>query len=160
VDGLDVVVGLIMLVGLVGIVVPLLPGLLLVWAAVLVWAIATQAPAAWVVLGIATILALLGTLLQYLLPGRRMARAGVTSSSTVAGVVLGIVGFFVIPVVGAFLGFALGIYLAERIKLGTHAAAWPSTKHALKAIALSMGIELLTGLAIITAWLIGVTTVA
>jgi hypothetical protein len=159
-DGLDVVVGLIMLVGLVGIVVPLLPGLLLVWAAVLVWAIGAQSPAGWAVLGIATVLALLGTLLQYLLPGRRMARAGVTSSSTVAGVVLGIVGFFVIPVVGAFLGFALGVYLAERVKLGAHSAAWPSTKHALKAIALSMGIELLTGLAIITAWLIGVTTVS
>jgi uncharacterized protein YqgC (DUF456 family) len=155
-DGLDVVVGLIMLVGLVGIVVPLLPGLLLIWVAVLVWAIEAQSPAGWVVLGIATILALLGTLLQYLLPGRRMARAGVTTSSMVAGVVLGIVGFFVIPVIGAFLGFALGIYLAERIKLGTHAAAWPSTKHALKATALSMGIELLTGLAIVTAWLIGV----
>jgi hypothetical protein len=160
VNGLDVVVALIMLVGLVGIVVPLLPGLLLVWAAVLVWAVEAQNPTGWVVLGIATTLALLGTLLQYLLPGRRMARAGVTTSSTVAGVALGVVGFFVIPVVGAFLGFALGIYLAERIKLGTHAAAWPSTKHALKAIALSMGIELLTGLAIITAWLIGVTTIA
>jgi hypothetical protein len=160
VDGLDVFVGLIMLVGLVGIVVPLLPGLLLVWAGVLVWAIKAQSPAGWAVLGVATILALLGTLLQYLLPGRRMARAGVTSSSTVAGVFLGIVGFFVIPVVGAFLGFALGIYLAERIKLGSHSAAWPSTKHALKAIALSMGIELLTGLAIVTAWLIGVTTVS
>lgn len=159
-DSLDVVVSLVMVVGLVGIVVPLLPGLLLVWAAVLVWAIEAQSSAGWAVLGIATILALLGTLLQYLLPGRRMARAGVTTSSTVAGVVLGIVGFFVIPVVGAFLGFALGIYLAERIKLGAHSAAWPSTKHALKAIALSMGIELLTGLAIITTWLIGVTTVA
>jgi len=157
-DSLDVVVGLVMLVGLVGIVVPLLPGLLLVWAAVLVWAIEAQSSAGWAVLGIATILALLGTLLQYLLPGRRMARAGVTTSSTAAGVGLGIVGFFVIPVVGAFLGFALGIYLAERIKLGVHSAAWPSTKHALKAIALSIGIELLTGLAIITAWLIGVTT--
>ena len=159
-EGIDVVVGLIMLIGLAGIIVPLLPGLLLVWAAVLVWAIEAQSPAAWTVLGIATVLALLGTLLQYLLPGRRMARAGVTTSSTVAGVALGVVGFFVIPVMGAFLGFALGIYLAERIKLGTHAAAWPSTQHALKAIALSMGIELLTGLAIITAWLIGVTTVA
>lgn len=159
-DSLDVVVSLVMVVGLVGIVVPLLPGLLLIWAAVLVWAIEAQSSAGWAVLGVATILALLGTLLQYLLPGRRMARAGVTTSSTVAGVVLGIVGFFVIPVVGAFLGFALGIYLAERIKLGAHSAAWPSTKHALKAIALSMGIELLTGLAIITTWLIGVTTVA
>ena len=157
-DGLNVLVGLIMIVGLVGIVVPILPGLVLIWAAVLVWALAAQTTAGWVVLGIATALAMTGILLQYLLPGRRMAAAGVTTSSIVAGVGLGIVGFFVIPVAGAFLGFVLGIYLAERIKLGAHAAAWPSTKHALKAIALSMGIELLTGLAVITTWLIGVTT--
>jgi uncharacterized protein len=158
VDGLNIVVGLLMLVGLIGIVVPLLPGLPLVWVAVLVWASEAQTPAGWVVLGTATALALTGSLLQYLLPGRRMAKAGVTTSSTVAGAALGVVGFFVIPVLGAFLGFALGIYLAERIKLGTHAAAWPSTKHALKAIGLSMGIELLTGLAIATTWVIGVTT--
>jgi hypothetical protein len=147
-----------MLVGLIGIVVPLLPGLALVWTAVLIWAFGEQTPAAWVFFGIATILALSGFLLQYLLPGRRMAKAGVTTSSTVAGAALGIVGFFVIPVIGAFLGFALGVYLAERIKLGTHAAAWPSTKHALKAVALSIGIELLTGLAIATTWVVGVTT--
>jgi len=158
--GLNVLVGLIMLVGLVGIVVPLLPGLVLIWAAVLVWALAAQTPAGWVVLAIATALAMTGILLQYLLPGRRMSAAGVTTSSTVAGVGLGFVGFFVIPVVGAFLGFVLGIYLAERIKLGAHAAAWPSTKHALKAVALSMGIELLTGLAVVTTWLIGVMAIS
>lgn len=159
-DGLTIVVGLIMAVGLIGIVVPLLPGLLLVWAAVLIWASQAQNTAGWVVLGIATVLALAGFLLQYLLPGRRMAKAGVTTSSTVAGVALGVVGFFVIPVVGAFLGFALGIYLAERIKLGAQDAAWVSTTHALKAIGLSIGIELLTGLAIVTTWVIGVTTSA
>jgi hypothetical protein len=76
----------------------------------------------------------------------------------VAGGVLGVVGFFVIPVVGAFMGFPLGIYLAERVRLGPHAAAWQSTKHALKAIAFSIGIELLTGLAIATTWVIGVAT--
>jgi len=157
-DGLTVVVGLIMLVGLIGIAVPVLPGLLLVWAAVLVWASETQTTAAWVVLGIATTLALSGFLLQYLLPGRRLRRAGVRTSTTLAGAALAVVGFFVIPVIGAFLGFALGIYLAERIKLGAHDAAWPSTKHALKAIALSIGIELLTGLAIASTWVIGVTT--
>ena len=159
-NGLNVVVGLIMAVGLIGIVVPPLPGLPLIWAAVLVWALATHTQAGWVVFGIATALSLSGLLLQYLLPGRRMAKAGVTTSSTVTGAALGVVGFFVIPVVGGFLGFALGVYLAERIKLGTHAAAWPSTKHALKAIVLSMGIELLTGLAVATTWLIGVAVTA
>jgi uncharacterized protein YqgC (DUF456 family) len=146
-----------MLIGLIGIVIPLLPGLLLVWGAVLLWAIEAQSRVGWLILGIATVLALCGSLLQYLLPGRRMARAGVTTSSIVVGAALAVVGFFVIPVLGAFLGFPLGIYLAERVKLGSHARAWPSTKQALKAIVLSVGIELLTGLAIATTWVVGVT---
>jgi len=158
-DGLTVAVALMMLVGLIGIAVPVLPGLLLVWAAVLVWALAIQSTAGWVVLAIATALALSGFLLQYLVPGRRLRLAGVTTSTTVAGAALAVVGFFVIPIIGAFVGFVLGVYLAERVKLGTHVAAWPSTKHALKAIALSMGIELLTGLAIASTWVIGVLAI-
>jgi hypothetical protein len=75
-------------------------------------------------------------------------------------VALGVAGFFLVPVLGAFLGFPLGIYLAERVKRHTHAAAWSSTKHALKAIGLSMGIELMTGLAIATTWLIGLAASA
>ena len=157
-DGFTVVVGVIMLVGLIGIAVPVLPGLLLVWAAVLLWATEAQTTGAWVVLGMATTLALSGFLLQYLLPGRRMAKAGVTTSSTLAGTALAVVGFFVIPVVGAILGFPLGIYLAERVKLGTHAGAWSSTTQAIKAVGLSMGIELSTGLAIAGTWVIGVIT--
>src|SRR5450631_2221512 len=109
-----VVVVLMMAVGLVGIVVPVLPGLTLIWAAVLLWAAEAQTSTGWVILGVATALALSGLVLQYLLPGRRLARAGVPASSTVAGAVLGVVGFFAIPVAGAFLGFPLGIYLAER----------------------------------------------
>jgi uncharacterized protein YqgC (DUF456 family) len=155
-DGFTVAVGLIILLGLIGIAVPVMPGLLLVWAAVLLWASEAQTMASWVVFGVATALATAGFLLQYTLPGRRMRQAGVTTSTTMAGAALGVVGFFVIPVIGAFLGFALGVYLAERVKLGTHAAALPSTRQALKAIGLSMGIELITGLAIATTWVIGV----
>ena len=157
-DGLNVLVGLMMLMGLVGILVPVLPGLLVVWAAVLLWAWQVQTTAGWVVLGIATTLALAGFLLQYLLPGRRMAKAGVRTSTILAAAAVAVVGFFVIPVVGAFLGFALGIYLIERVRLGAHHDAWRSTKHALKAIGLSMGIELLAALAIAGTWVIGVVT--
>ena len=155
-DGLTVAVGLMMLVGFVGIVIPVLPGLFVVWGAVLLWASMVQATTGWVVLGIATTLAVAGFLLQYLVPGRRMREAGVTTSTTLAAAALALVGFFVIPVVGAFVGFVLGIYLIERIKLGAHPAAWRSTKHALKAMGLSMGIELLTALAIAGTWVIGV----
>jgi len=157
-DGLNIVVGLVILVGLIGIVVPVLPGLFLVWAAVLFWASATQTMAGWALLAVATTAALAGFLLQYLVPGRRLRSAGISTSTTLAGAALALVGFFVVPVFGAFVGFPLGVYLAERIKLGRHAAAWRSTKKALKAIGLSVGIEMLTGLAVASIWVVGVVT--
>ena len=41
-------------VGLVGILVPLLPGTLLVWAAIAVWAFVVGSTAGWIVLGVVT----------------------------------------------------------------------------------------------------------
>jgi uncharacterized protein len=148
-----VLVGLAILAGLLGVLVPALPGLLLVWGAVLVWALVERTTAAWVVLGAATVLVATSQVVKYLVPGRRMRAAGVPWISLAAGGVLGIVGFFVIPIVGAFLGFVLGIYLAERVRLGDHERAWPSTVHALKAVGLSILIELGAGLLVAGAWL-------
>ena len=68
---------------------------------------------------------------------------------------LGIVGFFVIPVVGLLIGFVLGVYLAELRRVGS-AAAWPATVHALKAVGLSIVIELVASLLAATTWALGV----
>jgi uncharacterized protein YqgC (DUF456 family) len=151
-----VLCGLAILVGIVGVVVPILPGLLLSWAAVLAWTLLVDRGwGKWVVLGVATGVALAGTVVKYAWPGRNLKRTGVPNRSLFAGGVLGLIGFFVIPVVGLFLGFTLGIWLSERIRLGSSQQAWPSTKQALKAVGLSMLIELAAGLTIGTVWLVG-----
>ncbi|MFI7587553.1 DUF456 domain-containing protein [Spongisporangium articulatum] len=142
-------------VGLVGVVVPLLPGLLLVWAGVLVWAVALGEPVGWSVLGVATVLVLIGSVVKYLVPGRRMQAAGVPGLTLFAGAALGVIGFFVVPIVGLPLGFVLGVYLAELGRVGS-AQAWPSTVQALKAVGLSMLIEFVTGLLVTVAWIGGV----
>ena len=153
----NALIGVAIVVGLVGIVVFVVPGLLIVWAAVLVWALFEQTLLAWGVLAVATVVALAGTVVKYLLPGQRMRDAGVPGRSIVLGAVLGFVGFFLIPVVGLFIGFILGIFLAERIRLGGHGGAWPSTVHALKAVGLSILIELFAGLLIAASWGLAVT---
>lgn len=150
--------GIMIVAGLVGIAVPLLPGLLLIWGGVLLWATEIQSTAGWVVLGVATALAAIGLLVKYLVPGKRLHAAGIRTSTTLAGVVLGVIGFFVLPVIGLPIGFVLGIYLAERSRRGTHEQAWAATIHALKAIGLSLGIELLTGLVMAATW--GITVFA
>ena len=40
------------------------------------------------------------------------------------------------------IGFVLGVYLAELSTRGDQRTAWVSTKHAVKGVALSMGVEL------------------
>jgi uncharacterized protein YqgC (DUF456 family) len=154
----DVVVGVVVIVGLVGIVVPVLPGLLLVWAGVAIWSTERQDGTGWAVLAVVTLLALAGTALKYLLPGRRMRTEGVPTRTMLAGGALGVLGFFVVPVVGLFLGFVLGVYLAERGRLGQHHQAWASTIVALKAAGWSMLIELLTGMLMAGTWVIGLVT--
>jgi uncharacterized protein YqgC (DUF456 family) len=150
----DLLVGLAILVGLVGVVVPVLPGLVLVLAAVLVWALERQDTLAWTVLGVAAGLFCAGQVAKYLLPGRRLKDAGIPARTTLAGVLLGIVGFFVVPVVGLPLGFVLGVYLVERHRLGSHERAWPSTAHALRAAGWSVLIELATGMLMGLTWLL------
>jgi uncharacterized protein YqgC (DUF456 family) len=148
-----VLVGIAILVGLVGIVVPVLPGLLLVWAAVAVWALLVRTPVAWVVLAVATAVVAVSQVAKVVIPGRRMREAGVPRRSIVIGALLGIVGFFVVPVVGLLLGFVLGVYGSERTRLGSHATAWPSTVHALKAVGVAILIELAAGLLVAATWL-------
>lgn len=151
----EVVVGIAILVGLVGILIPVLPGLILVVVAVLIWAIVEGGPAAWTVAGVAFVLGAGGMAVSYLIPGRRLKNSGIPMSTLLLGGGLAIAGFFLIPVVGGPLGFVLGIYLAERQRLG-HDAAWPATVVSVRAVGLSIGIELAAGLLIAGVWLAGV----
>jgi uncharacterized protein len=153
----DLLVGLAVLVGLVGIVVPVLPGSVLILAAVAVWAAETATPAGWLVCGLAAALLVLGGVVKYVVPGRRLRAGGVPNRTLVAGGLLGIVGFFVIPVVGLLIGFVAGVYLSEAQRVG-RSQAWPSTSAALRAAGLSLLIELAAGLLAALVWLVGAVT--
>ncbi|OBA86713.1 hypothetical protein A5662_26655 [Mycobacteriaceae bacterium 1482268.1] len=151
-----VLVALAIAVGIIGIVVPLLPGILLVYAAILVWAVVEHNVASWVTLAVVTVLIGATTLIKYTWPMRRMRAAAVGTTTLLAGAVLGVIGFFVIPVVGLVIGFVLGVYLAELANHRDQRTAWTSTKHALKGVALSVGVELTGALLATAAWALGV----
>lgn len=151
-----VLVAIAIAIGLAGILFPLLPGTLLVWAAIAVWAYVEHTTVSWVVLGVATAVLGAGILVKYLWPARRMRAADVSGRTLAAGAVLGVVGFFVIPVAGLLVGFVLGVYLAELAQRRDQRRAWASTVHAVKGIALSVGVELVAALLATAAWLVGV----
>lgn len=147
---------LLIVVGLVGIIVPILPGLLLCVAGVLVWALAEGSGTGWVVFAVTVVIAAGGSAVKYLVPGRRMRAEGVGGGTLALAVLLGVVGLFVIPVLGAPIGFVLGIYLVEHGRSRDSALAWQRTRAALRAVLTSMGIELLAGLLIAVTWVLGV----
>jgi len=150
----EVVVGLVVLVGLVGIVVPVLPGSIAVAAAVVVWATEVGGRTAWTVAGVAVALLVVGAVVKYAVPGRRLKQSGVPTSTLLLGGAGAAVGFFVIPVVGLLVGFVAGIYLAERHRVGA-AAAGPATVGALKAVGLGILIELVAGTLAAATWVVG-----
>jgi uncharacterized protein YqgC (DUF456 family) len=109
-----------------------------------------------VTLGVVTVILGAALLIKYLWPMRRMRAADVRTMSLVTGGVLGVIGFFVIPVLGLVIGFVGGIYLAELGVRRDQRVAWASTVHALKGVALSMGVELAGALLATVAWVVGV----
>lgn len=153
----ELLVGLVMVAGLVGIVLPVLPGLLMMWAAGLWWTIADGGGVTrWVVLGVLTVLLALGTVAKYVLPARSAAARGAPVSTLVVGALAAVVGFFVIPVVGLLVGGVAGIYLAEYTRLRDGGRAWASTRAALVAIGIGVLIELTAGVLMFATWLLGV----
>ncbi len=151
----EVLVALAIAVGIAGVIVPVLPGTLLVMGAILVWAIQVGTTTAWVVFAVATVLLAGGTVVKYLVPGRRLKASGVPNRTLLVGALLAFIGFFVVPVVGMFIGFVLGVYLAERARVGG-AQAWPSTVGALKAVGVSILIELVAAFLAAVTWVVGV----
>jgi uncharacterized protein YqgC (DUF456 family) len=154
----DLMVALAIAVGLAGVLIPMMPGSTLVLGAILVWAAVEGEGAGWAVFAIAACLVAVGGVVKYLVPGRRLQQSGVPNRTLLLGGVLGIVGFFVIPVVGLPIGFVLGVYLAEAQRLGSE-RAWPGTVEALKAVGLGILIELAFTTTAALAWLVGLFVV-
>ena len=152
-------VAVVIAVGIVGIVVPFLPGALLVLAAVVAWGSVVGGTGAWVTVALA-VACLGGTqFLKYVIPGRNLRGVGVPRSTLAAGAVTGVVGFFVVPVVGLPLGFLTAVYVAERRRLGDHSLAGSSTLGAVRAVGLSVIIEMSGALVAAAIWGVGAVVV-
>lgn len=137
----NALVGLAILIGIVGTIVPILPGALLVAGAIVVWAALTGGTTAWLIAAGAVLIIAAGQLLKYLIPGKQLKASGVPNWVLFVGAAVGIVGFFVVPIIGLILGFILGVFLAEAARLKTFTDAWPTTWQAMKSAGWSVLIE-------------------
>ena len=156
-----VLCGLAILVGVAGTVIPVLPGSILIGLSLLAWAIWGGAgTAGWVVFGVGIAFVLAGMAASAVLTGRKLREHRIPSRSVVAGLVFGVVGMFLIPVVGLFVGFAAGLLLSESHRTRDLRTAMTTSWAALKATGTGMLVEF--GLACLAAstWVIGVWVAA
>lgn len=143
----------VMLVGLIGVVVPVLPGLLLIWVAAVGTTLLMQADlVGWLVSALLTVLFGLGMAATIWLPARHGRRGGVPLRSLLAAAAAAVVGFFVIPVIGFLVGGAVGLLVAERSRLGEWDPALRSVGGVVKAYGLGVVAELVAGLSMIAVW--------
>jgi uncharacterized protein YqgC (DUF456 family) len=150
-------VALVMAAGLVGTILPALPGLPLIWAGALGYGVVEDFGSEGVAaMTLITLFLVIGFAAKYVLAHRRARGSGAPKRSIVAGALLGFVGFFVIPVVGFFIGAALGVLLAERRRVGDWSAAWVSTKGVITAFGIGVLLEMAAGVAMIAVWVVWV----
>ncbi|SFT88438.1 DUF456 domain-containing protein [Arthrobacter sp. ov118] len=148
--------GLAILVGVAGTVIPVLPGSILIGLSLLAWALWGGAgTTGWVVFGVGLVFVLAGMAASAVLTGRKLKQHSIPSRSVMVGIVFGVVGVFIIPVVGLFVGFAAGLLLSELQRTRVVSTAVASSWAALKATGLGMIVEF--GLACLAAstWVIG-----
>lgn len=149
-------VGLVMVVGLLGVVVPALPGTLLILGAGVAWAAWVEETGAgrWIVVAAMAVLFVAGVVAKYALPGRRLS-ADLPRSTLLFGAAGAVVGLFVLPPLGFLIGGVGGVYLAEARRVGPGREARRSTVQVLKAVGVGILAELTAGVLMIATWLVG-----
>lgn len=151
-----VLAGLVLAVAVVGTVYPVLPGGPLAVAALIAWGWLLGSAASWTAAVVGALLAAAGWAASAVLTGRTLKRQRVPGRSIAVAMAAGVVGMFVLPFFGLFLGFAAGLLLSEYVRRRDMDAAFRSSLESLKA----MGIGILAEFAMIclaaSVWTAGV----
>ena len=155
-----IVVAVVMVLGLMGVVLPVLPGLLLIWAAALFYGFLVGFGAVgWTVVGLLTALAVVGLIKSVVIPRRAAAESGASGWAQFAAVVGGVVGFFIIPVFGLVIGALAGLLAVEYVLKGDWNEALVAVRGTAKGFGLSVVIDLVLGVLMIAAWSVWAATV-
>jgi uncharacterized protein len=144
---------LLMSIGMVGVIVPMLPGLLLVWIATAGSLLLQGTDAVgWSVVALLTVFLLAGTAATIVLPARQGMQSGTARSSFGYAALGAFVGFFVVPVLGLVIGGLAGLLWGERQQRGGWEPALASTGRVLRAYGVGLLVELGLGLTMIVTW--------
>ncbi len=139
-----------MLLGLIGIIVPMLPGVFLIWlgVAVYVWQNGFDVISAPLFLFISVLVLFAGTS-DLWLPYFGAAKHGAAKRSYLLSTVGAIVGSFLLPIIGTIIGFVLGLFVGEYWKHGDADTAVSVSWGGLKGWGIATFIQFVAGVLVI-----------
>ena len=144
-----------MLVGLFGLIIPIFPGLVVIWLAALGFGLVVGFDAMGIFIFILITLGMVaGSLVDNFLMGAG-ARVGGASWLTIAvGIIAGVLGTFLLPFIGGIILAPLAILLLEYFRNRDWKVAWQATRGLLFGWGLSFLVRFAIGLFMVGAWLV------
>jgi uncharacterized protein YqgC (DUF456 family) len=153
---ITVLAGILLVVAAVGTIYPVLPGSLIAIVTLLLWAWAMGSSWAWTAAIIGSVICVVGWSASAVLTGRKLKQLEVPKWSILVAVVGGVVGIFLIPVIGVFVGFAVALLLSEWVRHRSLSQAFHSSVQTLKATGTGVLIEFLLVCVAASVWMLGV----
>ena len=152
---LTVLIGLTMLVGLFGLLVPIFPGLVVMWLAALGYGIMAGFNTAGIVLFVLiTLLAIGGSLIDNVLMAAGGRMGGATWVTIIVALVAGIGGTILLPPFGGIIAAPLSILLLEYLRLKDLKKAWRAFTGLTLGWGLSFAARFALGALIFVLWII------
>ena len=148
-----------LVVGLLGLIVPVFPGLVVMWLGTLLYALIQNSAGnmtnlKWFIFGIITVLMIAGSIVDNLIIAYKMRDKYVPWSSILFAFGAGLVAsIFFTPIIG-LVAAPVGLFLAESRRLKDNEAAVASTKAYMIGWGWAFGVRFLIGLAMIGFWMI------
>jgi uncharacterized protein YqgC (DUF456 family) len=145
----------IMLVGLFGLLVPIFPGIVVIWLAALGYGVVTGfTTLGWVLFVLLTLLMITGETIDNVLMSARAHKEGVAWSSIVLGMLAGILGTIFFPPFGGLIAAPLVVWLLEYLRLRDVRKSLASLRGLAIGWGASFVVRFMLGLAMIGIWLV------
>jgi uncharacterized protein len=145
----------VMLIGLVGLVIPIFPGVVVIWLAAFGYGLLTGfEPPGLLIFIFITIALIPGVTVDNILMGAGARRGGASWLSILVAIVAGIVGTLLFPPIGGLIAAPLAVLLLEFQRVRDMGKAWVATRGLAVGWILSVGAKFIIGCVMIGLWLI------
>jgi uncharacterized protein YqgC (DUF456 family) len=156
-DAIFAITLVIMLVGLFGLIVPIFPGIVVIWLAALGYGVVTGfSTLGWVIFVILTIIMLTGATIDNVLMNAKAHKEGASCLTLLVGMTAGILGTVFFPPFGGLIAAPLVVWLIEYLRLRDLNRATASLRGMAIGFGASYVVRFMLGLAMIGLWLVWV----